>query len=152
MQEPTGHAHSLEDIERLQRLANNHAEIEIIAHDKLRGTEVGGVEQRVPFLVVGAVVPDGAVVVALDEPDLVGGVGADVGHLAVVADERFEFPAERVALDPVHYIATEGGASSNGACRVDVEHVVAHVFEDLDEVGVRGAAPVVLDLEIVLGG
>lgn len=102
--------------------------------------------QGVPFLIVGTVVPHGAIVVALDEPDFVGSVRADIGHFAVVADQRFELVAEVVALDPVHHVAAKRGAGGDGAGGVDVGDVVAEVFEDFDEISVGCAAPVVLNL------
>ena len=37
-------------------------------NDELGSAEVGRVNERVPLFVVGAIVPDGAVVIALDEP------------------------------------------------------------------------------------
>jgi hypothetical protein len=51
-----------------------------------------------------------------------------------------------VTLNPIHHIAAERGAGSDGAGGVDVWHVVAEMLKDLDEVGVRCTAPVVLDL------
>jgi hypothetical protein len=95
---------------------------------------------------VGAVIPNGAVVVALDEPQLVRCVGADLRRFAVVADERFEFAAEVMALNPVHHVTAEGSSGCDGSVSVDVRHVVAEVLEDFDEIGIWGAAPVVLDL------
>jgi len=148
MQKPTRHAQALQHIKRLQRLRNNNPIIQIIPDHKLRRAEILRMHQRVPEFVVVAVVPDGAVVVALDEPELVGGVGTDLRYLAVVAYECFEFAAERVALDPVGHEAAEGGAGGDGARGVDVRDVGADVREDFDEVGVGGAAPVVLDLKV----
>jgi hypothetical protein len=150
VQEATWHTQSLQHIEGLQRLRDNNTVVQIITDHELGRTEVLGVNERVPFLVVGAVVPDGAVVVALDKPDLIGGVGADLRHLAVMADERLELAAEVVALDPVHHVAAEGGAGGDGTSGVDVWHVVAEMLKDLDEVGVWCTAPVVLDLTWLL--
>jgi len=127
MQKPTRHAQALQHIKRLQRLRNNNAIIQIIPDHKLGRAKVLRMHQRVPEFVVVAVVPDSAVVVALDEPELVGGVGTDLRHLAVVAYERFEFAAQSVALDPVSHEAAEGGAGGDGARGVDVGDVGADV-------------------------
>jgi hypothetical protein len=101
---------------------------------------------------VGAVVPNGTVIVTLDEPQLVRCVGADLRRFAVVADESFEFAAKVVALDPVHHVAAEGSSGCDGSVGVNVRHVVAEVLEDFDEIGVGSTAPVVLDLVGVLAG
>lgn len=136
MQEATRHTQRLQHIESLEWLRNDHTVVQVITNNKLGRAEVLSMVERVPLLVVGAVVPHGAVVVALDEPDLVGGVGADVGHLAVVADEGFEFAAEVVALDPVHHVAAERGAGGDGVLGVNVVDVVAQMLENLDKVRV----------------
>lgn len=85
--------------------------------DELRGAEVGRVNDRVPFLVVGAIVPDRAIVVALDEPQLVGRVAGDLVDLAVVADKSLELAAKIVTLNPLllisHYVAIVLSCSQN---------------------------------------
>ena len=69
--------------------------------DELGGAEVRRVDNRIPLLVIGAVVPDRAVVVALDEPQLVGRVAGNLVDFAVVADESLEFTTKIVTLDPL---------------------------------------------------
>ena len=101
MQEPTRDAERLQHVEVLQALGDGHAVVAVVVRDEVRGAEVSRVRQRVPLLVLVAVGPDGAVVVALDEPDLVGAVRADLVDLAGVRDERLEALAELVGLDPV---------------------------------------------------
>jgi hypothetical protein len=146
VQEATRHTQSLQHIEGLQRLRDDNTVVQIITDHELGSAEVLSVHKRVPFLVVGAVVPDGAVVVALNKPDLIGCVGADLCHLAIVTDECFELATKVVALDPVHHIAAERGAGGDGTSGVDVWHVITEMLKDLNKVGVWCTAPVVLDL------
>ena len=40
----------------------------LTVNDELGSAEVGRVNDRIPHLVVGAIIPDGTVVIALDEP------------------------------------------------------------------------------------
>lgn len=116
-------------------------------NNEFRGASIGKVSKGLPHLVVLAVFPDGAVVVALDEPEFVCAVGGDLVNFAVMADKGFEFAAEGVALDPVDHVATERGTGSDSAVRVNVVDVVAKVLKDLNEVSVRAATPVCLDLD-----
>jgi hypothetical protein len=102
MQEPRRDTKRLEDVEKTQALSDGQTEIQIVVDDELGRAEVLGVVDGIPFLVVVTVVPDGAVLVLLDEPDFVGAVGTDLVEFAVVRDDGFEFAAELVALDPVH--------------------------------------------------
>lgn len=107
MQESRGHAQRLQDVEGLETLCLHNTVVQIVVDDELRGASVAKRYEGIPAFVVVAVSPDGAVVVALDEPDFVCGVGADLVDFAVVAHEGFEFAAERVALDPVDHVAAE---------------------------------------------
>lgn len=107
MQEPRGYAQTLEDVEGLQALCLDNTVVQFVVDDELGCASVAEIGEGIPAFVVVAVVPDGAVVVVLDEPDLVGGVGADLVDFAVVADECFELAAEGVALDPVDHVAAE---------------------------------------------
>lgn len=116
-------------------------------YDEFRSAEVLGVDEWVPALVVVAIVPDSAVVVVLDEPDFVSGVGTDLRGFAIVTDEGFEFATECVALNPIGHVASERGTGSNGAGGVDVWNVIAEVLKHLYKVGVWGSAPVILDLK-----
>lgn len=72
VQEPRGHPQALQDIEEHYALGDGQTEVKVVVHDKLRRAEVLGVVERVPPLVVVAVVPDGPVLVLLDEPQLLG--------------------------------------------------------------------------------
>ena len=107
MLESRGQAQRLQDVEGLETLCLHNTVVQIVVHDELRGASVAKRYEGIPAFVVVAVSPDGAVVVALDEPDFVCGVGADLVDFAVVAHEGFEFAAERVALDPVDHVAAE---------------------------------------------
>jgi hypothetical protein len=70
--------------------------------NKMRRRKVLRMRQRIPNSVVLAIVPERAVLIVLDEEELVCSVGAELVDLAVVRDEGFEFTTEGVALDPVH--------------------------------------------------
>jgi hypothetical protein len=138
--------------------------------NKLWRTSIRKMRKRIPEFIVLALVPHSTVVVALDKPDFIRGVGTDLVYFAVVADEGFEFAAEGVALDPgvrvrggsnlqfvrakgdlpVDHVAPERCAGSDCVVGVNVADVVADVLEDFDEVGVGCAAPVGLDLDNVL--
>lgn len=101
VQEPRGHPQALQDVEEHHALGNGQTEVKVIVHHKLRCAEVISVVDWVPPLVVVAVVPDGPVLVLLDEPQLLGAIGPDLVQLAVVCDDGFEFAAEIVTLDPI---------------------------------------------------
>jgi hypothetical protein len=100
MQESRWHTKALKDIESLKALRLHNAIIQIIMDNELRRARVGEVSERIPKFIVLAFIPHCAVVVVLDEPDLVGSVGSDLVHFAVVADERLELAAKVVALNP----------------------------------------------------
>ena len=68
MQEARRHTQALQNVERLQSLGLHNTVIEIVMDDELGGAGIGEMGKRVPEFVVGAVVPDRAVVVALDKP------------------------------------------------------------------------------------
>ena len=164
MQKPRRHTQTLEDVESLQALRLNNAIIKVVMNNKLRCASIHEMRKRIPEFVVFALVPHSAVVVALDKPQLVGGVGTDLVHLAVVADEGFEFAAEIVALNlykvsmgltgrvcrevmyPVRHVAAERCAGGDSARGVDVGDVVTDMIEDGYEVRVGRAAPVCLYL------
>lgn len=147
MQEARGHTKTLEDVESLKTLSLEDAVIKIVVDNEFRGAGIGEVSKGLPHLVVLAVFPDGAVVIALDEPEFVCAVGGDLVDFAVVADKGLEFATEGVALDPIDHVAAERSAGSNGAVRINVVDVVAEVLKDLNEVSVRAATPVCLDLD-----
>jgi hypothetical protein len=109
VQETARHAQTLQDIEGLQSLRDQYTVVQVVMDNELGGAEVRRVDDGIPLLVIGAVVPDCAVVVALDEPQLIGRVAGDLVHLAVVADESLELAAKIVALNPLllvsNYIA-----------------------------------------------
>jgi hypothetical protein len=52
--------------------------------DEMRRRKVLGVRQRIPYSVIVAVVPYGAILVVLDEEEFIGGIGAQLVDLAVV--------------------------------------------------------------------
>jgi hypothetical protein len=62
-------------------------------HDELRRAEVLRVRHRIPHSVVLTVVPQRAVLVVLDEPQLLRRVGTELVALAVVRNERLELAA-----------------------------------------------------------
>lgn len=101
MQEATRDAQALQHIEQHNPLRDNNTVVQVIMHTELGRAEIRRVFERVKFRVVFDVVPDGAVLIVLDEEDFVGGVGAALGELAVVGYEGFEFATEGVSLDPV---------------------------------------------------
>lgn len=68
---------------------------------QLRRRPLAREPRRVPLLVRGAVVPEGAAKVVQGEEELLGAVLIEAAKDAVVADEGLELAAERVALDPV---------------------------------------------------
>lgn len=113
--------------------------------DKVWRREVLGVGKRVPDLVVLAVVPDGAVLVLLNEPDFVRGVGAELVELAVVRDDGLEPAAEVVALDPVHTVTTITSTGCNGPVHIDVANVILDVIHQCNPVAIWRSTPVVLD-------
>lgn len=90
VQESAGNALALEDVECLHTLGNYDTVVLVVVNDELGGLEVVGVCEGVPFFVVGTVIPDCAVVVTLDEPELISGVRADLVNLAVVADRALD--------------------------------------------------------------
>lgn len=102
MQEPAGHTASLQDVEQQNTIGDNDAVIQVIVDDELRCGEVFDVLKRIPDGVVLGLVPRGAVLVLLDEPELLGGVSGALRDLAVVRDDGLETLAELVAVDPVH--------------------------------------------------
>jgi len=149
MQEPGGHAQALQNVEEHYALGDGQPEVEVVVDDELRRAEIFGVVERVPPLVVGAVVPDSPVLVLLDEPQLLGAVGADLIQLAVVRDDGFELAAKVVTLDPVcpgeiqsviahtnclHaseclHETSVGGTSRDGIFSVNVRHIGLKVLE-----------------------
>lgn len=68
VQEPGGHTQALQDVEEHYALSDGQPEVEVVVDDKLRRAEVLGVVERVPPLVVSAVIPDGPILVLLDKP------------------------------------------------------------------------------------
>lgn len=93
VQKATRHAQALQDVEGLQTFRDQHTVVQVVMDDKLGGAEVGRVDDRIPLLVVGAVIPDRAVIVALDEPQLISRVAGNLVDLAIVADESLELAA-----------------------------------------------------------
>lgn len=56
----------------MEALCLDDTVIEVIVDDKLWGASVGKMSEGIPLFIVGAIVPDGAVVVVLDEPAMIG--------------------------------------------------------------------------------
>lgn len=90
VEEAARHAEALEDVEGLEALGDGDAVVAVAVDDELGRLEVAGVRQGIPALIVLPVVPDGAVRVVLDEPQLVRRVLRHLVDLAIVADERLE--------------------------------------------------------------
>ena len=74
----------------------------LTVRNEVRCGEVLRVCHGVPDSVVLAVVPKSAVLVVLDEEQLVGSVSAELIDLAIMGDEGLELATQSMSLNPIH--------------------------------------------------
>ena len=115
-----GDAEPLQRREELMPFAYGTTEVQVIMDDQHRRLEVLSVTVGRVFLIgFTGVAPRRPLVLPLVEPEFVGG---HIHRLEVidtaVGNQRLE--AGGLALEPVHHVATKGGASSELALLVDV--------------------------------
>jgi hypothetical protein len=89
----------LEDVEESNTVTLGKAVVEGVVNDELGSGPVGNVVEGVP-LVVSLRLPDCAVVVVADEPQLLGSPSSLGLRNTVVGHESLELVAEVVGLDP----------------------------------------------------
>jgi hypothetical protein len=74
--------------------------------NKMRRRKILHMAQWIPDSVVLTVIPKSTILIVLDEPDFVRGVGTKLIEFTIVGDEGFEFPTKSVTLDPVGPVTT----------------------------------------------
>lgn len=144
VEEPGGDTAGLEDVEQAQAVALGQTVVKRVVDDELGSGPVGNVVLGVP-LAVRVGVPDAAVVVVADEPELLRGPCAlGVGD-TVVGDEALELVAEVVGLDPVGHVTTVRSTGGDAVLSVNPWHAGVDVVPGVDQVVVWPATPLALD-------
>ena len=135
----------LQHIEHRQPLRNRQPIVQLIMNHQHRRLPLLRKPTRIPPIVLLLIVPQRPTQIVNREVLLIARKLRRHAKHAIMTDERFKLPAQRVPLDPIHHVPAVAGAQGDGVVGVDEGKLVLDVREPAHEIFIWKPAPAVAD-------